>query len=153
MKLGGACHAGAPWLVSVSMRWISGRSVATTLLALLIGFELVSPASAQPVSGRTLTPERLAAVAAVLAGLISVALGGWALRSAAHRRADFGGSASAAALGSGLVGTALGALVIAKAEGGFGSGQGLAGGLVAIAVGLLGIAVNWRARARSRRSR
>ena len=51
----------------------------------------------------------------------------------------------------GLIGAVIGGLVVATAEGGLGTGNGLGGGVVAIVVGLIGMALGALALARSRR--
>ena len=56
------------------------------------------------------------------------------------------------ALVLGPVGLAIGGLVVASADGGLGTGNGLAGGVVAMMVGLIGMALGGLALARSRRT-
>jgi hypothetical protein len=46
----------------------------------------------------------------------------------------------------------IGGLVVATADGGLGTGNGLAGGVVAMVVGLIGMALGGLALARSRRT-
>ena len=56
------------------------------------------------------------------------------------------------ALVMGPIGFVVGALVVATADGGLGTGNGLAGGVVAMIVGLVGIALGGLALIRSRRT-
>ncbi|WP_412566054.1 DUF6223 family protein [Streptomyces decoyicus] len=58
-----------------------------------------------------------------------------------------------AAVGSGLIAMALGALVAATAGGGLGTGNGLGGAYVALLLGLIGTALGGRALTRSRHTR
>jgi Family of unknown function (DUF6223) len=51
----------------------------------------------------------------------------------------------------GLVGAVIGGLVVATADGGLGTGNGLGVGIVAMVVGLIGVALGGLALARSRR--
>jgi hypothetical protein len=52
----------------------------------------------------------------------------------------------------GMSGAVMGGLVVATADGGLGTGNGLGGGIVAMTVGLIGIALGGLALARSRRT-
>jgi hypothetical protein len=80
---------------------------------------------------------RLLALLAVLVGLTGAVIGGRALAgsyrlgSASVRRRAF------VAILAGLVGLALGALVVARADGGIGTGNGIAGANVAMVVGVI----------------
>ena len=56
------------------------------------------------------------------------------------------------ALVLGPIGLVIGGLVVATADGGLGTGNGLAGGIVAMMVGLIGMALGGPALARSRRT-
>lgn len=99
---------------------------------------------------------RLGATVAYAAGLTSLALGVLALRSA--RRLDPVGDDAPAAwwraptvpIWLGLFGLALGGLVVAAADGGVGTGDGLGGGVIAVALGVVGVVVGGLARARRR---
>ena len=57
------------------------------------------------------------------------------------------------ALATGLIGSALGGLVVAAAEGGPGTGYGIVGGFVGLVVGLIGMVLGGLALARSRHTR
>jgi hypothetical protein len=50
------------------------------------------------------------------------------------------------------IGLVIGGLVVATADGGLGTGNGLGGGVVAMMVGLIGIALGGLALARARRT-
>lgn len=110
---------------------------------------LALPAAAAPasVAALSLTPRRAGASVASLVGLAGLVCGAVALA----RRQARPGKLRAVALGAGLVSATLGVLVIATTRGGFGTGQGLAGGIVALALGLLSVALALRARRRPRR--
>lgn len=106
--------------------------------------------SAQPaVDAYAMTAGRLGATAAGVLGLAGVVLGGLALArphdTGVRRRAPL------VALVVSLVGMALGGLVVATAEGGIGTGNGLGGGYVALVVGLIGAVLGGLAMTRSRR--
>ena len=93
-----------------------------------------------------MTPERIAATFAVIVALIGAVSGGLGLaRSAGGRRKAF------VSLVLGSLGLVAGGLVVATADGGVGTGNGLAGGVVAMIVGLVGIALGALALTRSRR--
>jgi uncharacterized protein DUF6223 len=85
-------------------------------------------------------------------GRIGVVIGGLALRSACRIGTGSGRLGAIVALVAGLIGMALGGLVVATADGGIGTGNGLGGGIVALVVGLIGMALGGLALARSRRT-
>jgi hypothetical protein len=127
---------------------------ATTLIG---AFGLAAPAAAhvsnQPpaVSAYTLTPERIAATAAAVMGLLGAVIGGLALaRSAGRISTANGRRAAIVPLVMGPIGLVIGGLVVATADGGLGTGNGLGGGVVAMVVGLIGIALGVLALVRSR---
>jgi hypothetical protein len=100
---------------------------------------------------------RLGAMTAAAAGLIGLVIGGRALaRSRGRTGPDNAVGATGARSGAnmamvlGLIGTVLGALFVATADGGFGTGNGLAGAIVAIVLGLIAIVLGVLARARRR---
>ena len=101
---------------------------------------LAAPASAhvsmQPtaVSPSTMTADRLWASTASVLALVSVVIGGLALARA------------------GRTGMGIGGLVLAVADGGPGTGNGVIGGAVALVLGLIGAVVGGLALARSRRT-
>ena len=52
----------------------------------------------------------------------------------------------------GLIGAVIGGLVVATADGGLGTGNGLGGGIVAMMIGLIGMTLGGLALVRSRRT-
>ena len=139
--------------------WLRSRVIALLLAAALIGGFAVAPAAAQvsdqppSVSAYTLTPERIAASVAAVAGLIGAIIGGLALaRSAGSIGAGNGRRGAIVALVLGPTGLLIGGLVVATADGGLGTGNGLGGGIVAIVVGLIGMSLGGLALTRSRRA-
>jgi Family of unknown function (DUF6223) len=142
----------AAWLVSRVTRLLAAA-------ALVWGFGLAASAAAQvsdqpaAASVYAMTPERIAAVVAVVVGLIGAVIGGLALaRSAGRSSAGSARSGAIMAMVLGPIGLAIGGLVVATADGGFGTGNGLAGGIVAMMVGVIGMALGGLALARSRRT-
>ena len=139
--------------------WLVSRVTLLLAAALIGGFGLAGPVAAQ-VSDQppaapvyTLTPERVAAIVAVVVGLIGAVIGGLALaRSAGRIGAGNGRRGAIVALVMGPIGLVIGGLVVATADGGLGTGQGLGGGIVAMMVGLIGMALGGLALARSRRT-
>ena len=136
--------------------WLFSLLVA---VALVVGFGLATPAAAQAseqppaVTVYTLTPERIAASLAAVAGLIGAVIGALALaRSAGRIGTGDGRRGAIVALVLGPIGLVVGGLVVATADGGLGTGHGLGGGIVAIMVGLIGMALGGLALARSRRT-
>jgi Family of unknown function (DUF6223) len=98
------------------------------------------------------TTRRLWATSASVLALISVVIGGLAV----VRSASFGTAARLGmilALAAGLVAVINSALVLAVANGGLGSGNGVVGGAVALALGLIGMIMGGLALSRSRRRR
>ena len=130
------------------IRWLLAAAV------LAGGAGLAAQAPDQPpavVSG--LTPERIAALAAIVVGLAGAVIGGLALaRSASRIGAGNRRRGAIAALVMGPIGLVIGGLVVATADGGVGTGNGLAGGVVAMVVGLVGMALGGLALVRSRRT-
>ncbi|MFC5813659.1 DUF6223 family protein [Nonomuraea harbinensis] len=97
------------------------------------------------------TPERVWASVAALVAVGGVVIGWPAWRSV--RRAGSGGRRRAiAALVMGLVGGLNGAVKLAVADGGLGTGNGVFGAAMALALGLAGAALGGLALARSRPS-
>lgn len=114
----------------------------------LAALALTAHAAAEPraVGGTTLTSGRTASLVAGVAALAGAFIGGRALARAGDRRRG-----AIAALVLGPIGLILGGLVVATANGGLGTGNGLGGGVVAMAVGLIGVTLGGLALARSRR--
>jgi hypothetical protein len=125
--------------------------------AVVLGFGLIAPAAAhasvQPAAASvyTMTPERIAASAAAVVGLIGAVIGGLALARSSGRIGNGNGRRGAiVALVLGPIGLVIGGLVVGTADGGLGTGNGLGGGVVAMTVGLIGMALGGLALARSR---
>ncbi len=125
---------------------------AVAVLAGLVYIVLVathlSQSAATTVQGPT--TRRLWATTASVLALISVVIGGLAM----VRSASFGTAARLGvilALAAGLVAVINGALVLAVAHGGLGSGNGVVGGAVALVLGLIGMIIGGLALSRSRR--
>lgn len=104
----------------------------------------LSGSAAMTVQGPT--TRRLWATTASVLALMSVVIGGLAM----VRSAGFGLSIILA-LAAGLVAVINGALVLAVANGGLGSGNGVVGGAVALVLGLIGMIIGGLALSRSRR--
>lgn len=94
------------------------------------------------------TPRRVWASVAALVALIGVVSGGLALRYA--RRVGGGRTAAVVALVAGPAGAVNGAVNLAVADGGLGTGNGVAGGAMALVFGLVGAGLGGLAMARSR---
>jgi hypothetical protein len=120
--------------------------------AVVAAFGLAAPAAAQ-VSGQpaatvyTMTPERIAASTAAVVGLIAAVIGGLALVRSV-RIGNHGRRWAIVALVLGPIGLGIGGLVVATADGGVGTGNGVAGGVVAMMLGLIGTALGGLALAR-----
>ena len=138
--------------------WVSRVTHVLAAAALVGAFGLAAPAAAQvsdqppAVTVYGPTPERIAAAAAAVVGLIGAAIGGLALVRATRRIGNNGRRGAIVALVMGPIGLAIGGLVVATADGGLGTGNGLAGGVVAMVVGLIGMALGGLALVRSRRT-
>jgi hypothetical protein len=112
---------------------------------------VLAPAAEQVVGNYVVTPARIWATIAAFVALASVVLGWRALRSV--RRAGNGGRKGAiVALVAGLTGVVNGAVNLAVADGGLGTGNGVAGGALALVLGLIGAVLGGLALARSRRT-
>jgi hypothetical protein len=99
-----------------------------------------------------LTFDRAWATAAGLLALAGVVIGGLAL-ARYHRRVRNGGRKGAiVALTAGLFAVVNGVLIVATADGGPGSGNGIVGGYAALVVGLIAAALGGLVMARSRRT-
>lgn len=96
------------------------------------------------------TSRRVWASVAALVALGGVAVGWPALRSA--RRAGGGRRGAVVALVLGLAGGLNGAVNLAVADGGLGTGNGVFGGSVALVLGLVGAVLGGLALTRSRRT-
>ena len=111
----------------------------------------VSEPAATTVYG--LTPRRFWATAAAGLALVSVVIGGLAVRRSAGRIGIGSGRLGAiVALAAGLIALVNGGLNLAIATGGPGTGNGVVGGAAALVLGLIGMALGGLALARSRRT-
>jgi len=104
------------------------------------------------VDAYTLTAARLWATSAALLGLVGAVIGGLALARSVRRIGDGGSKGAAVALVSGLVAIVGGALNLAVADGGPGTGNGVVGGALALVVGLAAMVLGGLTMARSRRT-
>jgi hypothetical protein len=135
---------------------VSVRHLLTTTLP--GGFWPVTPVAAHivaqsaDVDAYTLTTARLWATSAALVGLVGTVIGGLALARSLRRIGNGGRRGAVVALASGLIAVVGGALNLAVADGGPGTGNGVIGGAVALVGGLTAIAFGLLAIARSRRS-
>jgi hypothetical protein len=118
----------------------------------VVPFGLAAPTaqvSGQPAATvYTMTPEQIAASTAAVVGLIAAVIGGLALVRSVRRIGSQGRRGAIVALVLGLIGLVIGGLVVATADGGVGTGNGIAGGVVAMMLGLIGTALGGLALAR-----
>jgi len=118
--------------------------------AVLVAVHLSGPAT-DTVYG--LTTQRFWASAAVVLGLIALAIGGLALGRPASRFGPISGRIGAiVALVVGLIAAVNGGLVLAIANGGPGTGNGVVGGAAAVVLGLIALSIGGLALGRSRRT-
>ncbi|WP_312858865.1 DUF6223 family protein [Pseudonocardia xinjiangensis] len=92
-----------------------------------------------------------ASVAALVA-LVGVAVGAPALARSRRRVGNGGRKGAVVALVAGLTGAVNGAVNLAVADGGLGTGNGVAGGALALMLGLVGAVLGGLVLARSRRT-
>jgi hypothetical protein len=104
------------------------------------------------VDAYTLTAARLWATSAALLGLVGAVIGGLALARSVRRIGNGGRQGPIVALASGLVAMVGGALNLAVADGGPGTGNGVVGGALALMLGLVAVVLGGLAVARSRRT-
>lgn len=123
--------------------------IAGLVYVLLMATHLSQPA-ATTVQGPT--TRRLWATTSGLLALISVVISGIALVRSTNRFSAAGRLGVIVALAAGLVAVVNGALVLAVANGGLGSGNGVVGGAAALVLGLIGMIIGGLALNRSHRS-
>lgn len=104
---------------------------------------------APAVEASTLTGDRVVATAAAVVALVGVIAGGFALARSAGRRA---GRARVGAIAAGLTGLLAGWVVVATADGGPGTGNGIVGGYAAVVLGLTAVLLGGLALTRTRRA-
>jgi len=138
----------------MSVRYLFAAAVA----ALLGGFGLAAPAAAHvsaesaDVGAYTLTTGRFWGTAAALVALVGVVLGGLALARSARSVGNNGKKGGMVALVAGLIGVVGGALNLAVADGGPGTGNGVVGGGMALLLGLIAVVLGRLVVTRSRRT-
>ena len=104
------------------------------------------------VAVNTLTAARFWATSAALLGLAGAIIGGLALARSVRRSGDDGKRGDIVALVSGLIAVVGGALNLALADGGPGTGNGVVAGGAALVLGLTATVLGWLTLARSRRT-
>ena len=140
-----------------SMKRTFARILAAVVAAVIFGglvyVVLVSAHVAEPAptTVQGLTPRRLWATTVAVLALVSVVIGGLALRRSAGHIGPWRKGAIVALL-AGTIAAVNGALNLAFATGGLGSGNGVVGGAAALVLGLIAMALGGLALARSRRS-
>lgn len=131
--------------------------LAAAAAALLAGIGLAAPAAAHvsaqsaEVGAYTLTAARFWATAAALLALAGVVIGRQALTRSV-RRIGNAGKGAIMALVAGTTAVVGGAVNLAVADGGPGTGNGVVGGAAAVVLGLIATVLGWLALARSRRT-
>jgi Family of unknown function (DUF6223) len=114
----------------------------------LLGTALAEEAG---VGAYTLTAGRFWATLAALLGLAGVVIGGLALARSARRIGNGGRNGAIVALVAGPAALVGGVLVLAVADGGPGTGNGVVGGGMALVLGLAASVLGGLVQARSRR--
>jgi hypothetical protein len=137
---------------------MSVRTVLAVAGAALISvLALAEPAAADPaglpvaVSVYTLSGGRIGASLAALVGLLGAVNGGLALARSTgkgHIRTWARHNGAVTALVAGLIAVVVGGSVAATADGGVGTGNGLAGAYVAVLMGLIAVILGGLARSR-----
>ena len=126
---------------------------AAALLAGLVHAVLVATGVSEPAAITVYgpTPRRLWATMAGALALVGVVVGGLALARSIRRIGNGGRLGATVALVAGPVAAINGGLVLAVANGGPGSGNGVVGGAAALVLGMIGTALGALALRRSRR--
>jgi hypothetical protein len=126
---------------------------AAALLAGLVHGVLLAAHVAEPAATTVqgMTTRRLWATTAAGLALLGVASGGLALARPSGRFGAYSGRLSGVALTAGLIAVLNGALNLAVADGGPGSGNGVVGAAGALVLGLIAMGAGGLALARSRR--
>lgn len=105
--------------------------------------------AASTVDAYTLTGDRIVATAAAIAALAAAIIGGLALARPTGRSGKW---KSGVALAAGVTGIVIGGLVVATADGGPGTGNGIVGGYAALVLGLIATLLGGLALVRTRRT-
>jgi Family of unknown function (DUF6223) len=128
---------------------------ALALFGVLVHFVLVAAHVSEPATTTVygLTPRRLWATAVLVLSLLGVVIGGLALYRATRHISNRARLGAIVALVAGLIAVVNGALVLALATGGPGSGNGVVGGAGAFVLGLIALVLGGLALTRSRHSR
>jgi hypothetical protein len=126
---------------------------AAALFAGLVHAALVAAGVSEPAATTVYGPtsRRVWATTAGALALVGVLVGGVALARSVRRIGNGGRRGAAVALVAGPIAAVNGALVLALAKGGPGSGNGVVGGAGALVLGLIGMALGVLALRRSRR--
>lgn len=98
------------------------------------------------------TPARIWASVAALVALIGVVIGGLALARSRRRIGNGGRRGAVLATAAGLTAMVNGVVNLAVADGGLGTGNGVAGGALALVLGLVGAVLGGLVLTRSRRA-
>ncbi|MFD5177252.1 DUF6223 family protein [Nocardia sp. NPDC058379] len=120
----------------------------TVAAVLAAGLVAAAPASASTVlvaDAYGLTADRAIATSAAFLALVGAILGGLALARPSSLPAAF-------AVGAGMLAAVVGVFVVVTADGGLGTGNGIAGGYIAGVLGVLGAALGGLALVRVRRA-
>jgi hypothetical protein len=127
---------------------------AAALLAGLVHAVLVATGVSEPAAITVYGPtsRRLWATTAGALALVGVVVGGLALARSIRRIGNAGRLGATVALVAGPVAAINGGLVLAVANGGPGSGNGVVGGAGALVLGVIGMALGALALRRSRRT-
>ncbi len=127
---------------------------AAALLAGLVHAVLVATGVSEPAAITVYGPtsRRLWATAAAALALVGVVVGGLAVARSIRRIGNGGRLGATVALVAGPVAAINGGLVLAVANGGPGSGNGVVGGAGALLLGVIGMALGAVALRRSRRT-
>lgn len=123
-----------------------------------VGLVLAAPTAAHVlaqsahVDSYTLTAARLWATSVALLGLVGAVVGGLARKRSVRRIGNRGKRGAVVALVSGLIAVVGGALNLAVADGGPGTGNGVVGGALALVLGLTAMVLGGLALAHSHRT-
>lgn len=98
------------------------------------------------------TPARIWATVDTLVALVGVIIGGLTLFRSRRRNGNGLRKWAIAVVAVGLITMVNGAAILAVADGGLGTGNGVAGAVFALVLGLVAALLGWRTLARSRRT-